>query len=91
MRHAAVATALAATLALAAPAHAAGWESRVSGVDFAHAVWQWLASLWPAPERGTEPAPTEPPWEKAGGCIDPMGQPACEPKNTASTAPDPNG
>lgn len=91
MRHAATATALAAALALAAPAQAAGWETWISRPDVASAAWQWLARLWPAPEGGTEPASTGPAWEKAGGCIDPWGQPACEPKSTANTAPDPNG
>jgi hypothetical protein len=91
MRHAAAATALAAALTLAAPVHAAGWETWTSGGDFAHAAWQWLARLWPAPEGGTEPESTGPAWEKAGACVDPAGQPACEPKSTVNASADPNG
>jgi fatty acid desaturase len=92
MRHAAAATALAAALALAAPARAAGWESWASGPEFARAAWQWLAGLWPAPEGDGQPAGSAPAWEKEGGCVNPNGQPACEPRSTTtSTAPNPNG
>ena len=91
IRRGAVATAVAAALALAAPAHAAGWESRVPGVDLVHAVRQWLAGLWPAPGGGPEPASSGEAGEKAGCSVNPNGQPLCEPTSSTTASPNSNG
>jgi hypothetical protein len=40
------ATVLAALLALAAPAQAAGWNGWASDGDLLHSAWQWVASFW---------------------------------------------
>lgn len=73
MRRAAVAAALMATLALAAPAWASGRApSRAPEPGIFQAVWQWIVQLWPAPEAG-QAAPQR--WEKNSGMIDPDGNP----------------
>jgi hypothetical protein len=91
MRQAAVAMALAVTLALAAPVQAASWETWASGPELVRAGWQWMARLWPAPEGAGQPERSGPAWEKAGSCVNPDGQPACEPKTNASVSADPKG
>ena len=92
MRRTAAATALAAALALAAPAHASGWAQWASPSDFVHAMKQWIAGLWEGgcidpsgrpicPPHGVTPEPRERPvaqpgLEKEGSCIDPSGRPS---------------
>jgi hypothetical protein len=50
IRRVAIAGALVATLTLAAPAHAAGWNhGGAPEIDMLQAAWQWVASLWTAP------------------------------------------
>jgi hypothetical protein len=46
IRRAAAVLALTATLALAAPAHAAGWEDLAVGPRWLEAAPNWIASLW---------------------------------------------
>jgi hypothetical protein len=46
IRRVAIAGALAATLTLAAPAHAAGLTHGAPGIDMLQAAWQWAVSLW---------------------------------------------
>ena len=69
IRRAAAALALAATLALAAPAHAAGWEDLGVGPGWIEQAMEWIARLWIGGEaRGSAPA-----IEKCGGGINPDG------------------
>ena len=80
VRRALAAAALAATLALAGPAEAAGW--RGEGPDLFERVWSWITA-WVAPAGGG-PAVT-----KDGRCIDPNGGgPRC---SGTTTIPDPSG
>jgi hypothetical protein len=46
IRRAAVAVALVAALALAAPAQASGWARWTPGPDVFQAAWQWITGLW---------------------------------------------
>jgi hypothetical protein len=47
IRRVAIAGSLAATLTLAAPAHAAGLNhGGAPGIDMLQAAWQWAVSLW---------------------------------------------
>jgi hypothetical protein len=73
IRRAAVAAALAAMFALAAPAQAAGRATWTTGPDLIQKAWQWIARLWSAPEGVSQPARSGPGLGKAGSGIDPMG------------------
>lgn len=81
MRRAALAAALTATLAFAAPAQAAGWADWAHKPDLLQKAWQWLAGLWPAPEREGNPSPD---LFKEGGGIDPMGNPIPPPPSSGN-------
>jgi hypothetical protein len=82
MRRAALAAIFTSALALAAPAHAAGWATRAPGPDLLQKAWQWIAGVWSASEREGPAARTGATLEKEGGGIDPMGVP-----NTSSPPP----
>jgi hypothetical protein len=47
IRRTTVAAAFAAALAVAAPAHAAGRQSRAAGPGWIEAALQWVAHVWP--------------------------------------------
>jgi len=92
MRHAAAATALAVALALAAPAQASGRAPWASPADFVQTLRVWIAGLWEGLGRADRPA-SQPVWEKAGGCVDPLGRPisSCDNQSTAGGTADPDG
>jgi hypothetical protein len=69
-RRAAAALALAATLALAAPAHAAGRADLAAGPRWIESVLEWVARLWVGNGLATEPKPAV---EKCGYTINPDG------------------
>ncbi len=70
IRHAAPALALAATLALAAPAHAAGWDSWTVTPGWFEDALRWISHLWAGDGEATE---LPPPAEKCGSGMDPDG------------------
>ena len=86
IRRAAVAAALVAMFALAAPAQAAGRAIWTPGPDLIQKAWQWIARLWSASEGVGQPASSRPGLEKAGGGIDPMGG-----NKPSPPPPSPNG
>ncbi len=63
MRRAAAALALAATFALAAPVHAAGWRDLSPGAGWIERAVEWIARLWSTPTT----------MEKCGMGVDPNG------------------
>ena len=76
MRHAAVALALTALFAMAAPAGAASRApAGVPALDAFQAVLQWIAHLWPAPAVNQPASRSTSRWEKTSGMIDPDGKP----------------
>ena len=72
LRITATALTLAAVLALAAPAHAAGRTVRTPGIRWIEDVVEWVAKIWIA-KPGNE--------RKYGAGIDPNGSPAPPPPN----------
>jgi len=89
MRSAATATALAAALALASPVRALAGPDWTPASGIVHAAWSWLAGLWGTP-RETEPSEGPAPvWQKAGGCVDPLGHPCVDPIARPPKAPAP--
>jgi hypothetical protein len=93
MRHAAVALALTALFAMAAPAGAASRApAGVPAMDAFQAVLQWIAHLLPAPAVNQPASRSASSLEKASGKIDPDGLTAsscttCD----RSTGVDPDG
>lgn len=83
LRITAAALSLAAVLALAAPAHAAGRMVRTPGIRWIEDVVQWVAQVWvgTSPERGL----------KYGAGIDPNGSPAPPPPSGFGAGSAPNG
>jgi hypothetical protein len=75
IRRAAAVLALAATLALAAPAHAVGREDSVAGPSWFEAALEWIARLWAGGEA-TGPTPAV---EKCGSSANPDGCPGGAP------------
>lgn len=75
IRRAAAVLALAATLALAAPAHAAGWKDFAAGPGWFEQVREWIARLWVGGEA-TGPTPAV---EKCGSSANPDGCPGAAP------------
>jgi hypothetical protein len=69
MRRAAAALALAATFALAAPVHAAGWRDLNPGAGWIERAVEWIARLWGG--GGATGTPTA--MEKCGMGVDPSG------------------
>jgi len=69
IRRAAAVLSLAATLALAAPAHAAGWEDLAAPAWLERAM-EWVSRLWVGNGDVTTPTPAI---EKCGTGIDPSG------------------
>jgi hypothetical protein len=93
IRRAAAAAAVAATLALAAPVHAAGWENPAAGPGWLQQALEWITHLWVG---GDEAGGLKPVIEKCGAGIDPSGCPGAapppEPANANSTGgADPEG
>jgi len=82
IRCAAAVLALAATLALAAPVHAAGWEDLAVGPGWIEQVREWIARLWVGGEA-TGPTPAV---EKLGSGANPDGSPAPSPPTPSSTS-----
>ena len=84
LRITAAALSLAAILALAAPAHAAGRTVRTPGIYWIEDVVQWIARVWvgTGPDRGVA---------KYGGAIDPNGNPAPPPPSGFGAGSVPSG
>ena len=99
IRRIAIAGALAATLTLAAPAHAAGLNhGGAPGIDMLQAAWQWAVSLWTAPIAPQHLSGSAKPRLKSdrGAAVDPNGAPSataatCQVNCDRSSAIDPNG
>jgi hypothetical protein len=99
IRRVATAGALAATLTLAAPAHAAGWNhGGAPEIDMLQAAWQWAASLWTAPTTPQHTSGSTKPRLKSdlGASSDPNGVASaagatCQVNCDRSSAIDPNG
>jgi hypothetical protein len=100
IRRVAIAGALATTLTLAAPAHAAGLNhGGAPGIDMLQAAWQWAVSLWTgqplAPDHvGVSAKPRLK--SDLGAAVDPDGTPRaaaapCQVSCDRSSAIDPNG
>jgi hypothetical protein len=75
IRRAAAVLALAATLALAAPAHAAGWDL-AAGPGWFESVIERIARLWVGDGETSGPTPTS---EKCGSSANPDGCPGGAP------------
>ena len=93
IRRAAAALVLAATLALAAPAHAAGWKDLGAHPRWIETALEWIAHLWVG---GGEATGLTPGMEKCGAGSDPDGNchgAVAPPPSTGSSAggTDPEG
>jgi hypothetical protein len=80
IRRAAAVLALAATLALAAPVHAAGWKDLTAGSGWFEPILEWITRLWTGGEE-TGPPPVI---EKCGGSLNPDGCPGAAPPPTST-------
>ncbi|HEV8580136.1 MAG TPA: hypothetical protein VGX68_13780 [Thermoanaerobaculia bacterium] len=74
-------TALACTLALAVPAHAAGWQSLGESPGWFQKAVEWIAGVWAENDATGSKAPS-PRAEKGGYGTDPDGTPAVTPPAT---------
>jgi hypothetical protein len=81
IRRAAAVLAVAATLALAAPARATAWESLAAGPRWLEQALEWVAHLWNGNGPPTAPKPAI---EKYGSGCDPNGCPGVPPPSTSS-------
>jgi len=81
IRRVAIAGALTAVLTLAAPAHAAGWNTRgTSGLDVFQTAWRWVASFW-APQINAPRSAEGTAKSDLGAAADPNGH-----QNTSTVA-----
>jgi hypothetical protein len=87
MRRAAAALALAATFALAAPVHAAGWRDLNPGAGWIERAVEWIARLW----GGSGTTGPKPASEKEGMGLDPSGGPPKPPHASSPGITDPEG
>lgn len=94
IRRVAAAAALAATLAFANPAHAAGWKAWTVTPGWFESVKEWIARVWMGDGQASTPTPGI---EKCGMGVDPNGgclpppPPPSTPSSDSGPGSDPDG